>query len=119
MLAFGMYLLFQERSALSRIIVSSLLSMVVFICHLYAFGIYGILVVFYEIVSFVEMQSDRNVRKLIRNLSIAGTQAILPVVTFLYFSPMSSAHVVSQIQFGSFKRKLEALSFMFATIIKE
>src|SRR5438270_3503674 len=79
MLAFGMYLLFQERSALSRIIVSSLLSMIVFICHLYAFVIYGILVVFYEIVSFVEMQSDRNVRKLIRNLSIAGTQAILPV----------------------------------------
>src|SRR5437762_5985549 len=49
MLAFGMYLLFQERSPVSRIIVSSLLSVVVFICHLYAFAIYGILVIFYEI----------------------------------------------------------------------
>jgi len=113
MLAFGMYLLFQEHSPISRIIVSSLLSMVVFICHLYAFAIYGILVISYEIFKFVEMQSDRSVRKLLRNLSIAGAQAILPVAIFLYFSPMSSAHVVSQIQFGNFKRKLEALSFMF------
>jgi hypothetical protein len=93
--------------------VSSLLSRVVFICHLYAFVIYGILVIFYEIFKFVELQSDRSVLKLLRNLSIAGAQAILPIVCFIYFSPMSSAHVVNQIQFGNFKRKLEALSFVF------
>jgi hypothetical protein len=46
MLAFGAYLLIQKYSALSRIIVSSLLSMVVFICHLYAFAVYGVLVIF-------------------------------------------------------------------------
>jgi hypothetical protein len=113
MLAFGVYLLFQKHSPLSRIIVSSLLSMVVFICHLYAFAIYGTLVIFYEIFNFAELQSDRSVLKLLRNLSIAGTQAILPIVCFIYFSPMSSAHVVTQIQFGNFTRKLEALSFMF------
>jgi hypothetical protein len=113
MLAFGMYLLFQEHRTVFRIIVSSLLSMIVFICHLYAFAIYGILVIFYEIIKFLEMRSDRSVGKLFRNLSIAGAQAILPIVVFIYFSPMSSAHVVNQIQFGNFKRKLEALSFMF------
>jgi hypothetical protein len=48
-------------------------------------------------------------RRLVR---IARAQAILPIVFFVYFCPMGSAHVVSQIQFGNFKRKLEALSFM-------
>ena len=113
MLSFGVYLLFQKYSALSRIIVSSLLSMVVFICHLYAFAVYGILVIFYEIFKSLEMQSDRDIPKLFRNLSIAGAQAILPIICFIYFSPMSSARVVSQIQFGNFRRKLEALSFVF------
>ncbi len=113
MLAFGMYSLFQKYSALSRIVVSSLLSMVVFICHLYAFAIYGILVISYEIFRFFELRSDRNIIRLFRNLTIAGAQAILPIVCFMYFSPMGSSNVVSQIQFGSFKRKLEALSFLF------
>ena len=113
MLAFGVYIIFQKYSALSQIIVSSLLSMVVFVCHLYAFVIYGILVIFYEIFKFLELRSGRGILKLFRNLSIAGAQAILPIAVFIYFSPMSSAHVVNQIQFGSIKRKLEALSFVF------
>jgi hypothetical protein len=113
MLAFGVYLLFQKNGALSRIIISSLLSMVVFICHLYAFVIYGILVIFYEIFKVLELRSDTSIVKLFRNLSIAGTQAIVPIICFIYFSPMSSGHVVSQIQFGNFRRKLEGLSFMF------
>ncbi len=114
MLAFGIYVLFEKYSALPRIIVSSLLSMVVFICHLYAFAIYGVLVISYEIFRFLELESDRSIRKFFRNLSIAGAQAILPLALFIYFSPMSSAHVLSQIKFGNLNRKLEALSFMFA-----
>jgi hypothetical protein len=68
----------------------------------YAFAIYGVLVILYEIFKFLERQSDRIILKLFRDLSIAGPRAILPMVFFVYFSPMGSAHVVSQIQFGNF-----------------
>jgi len=119
MIGFGIYVMYRQKGELFRIIVSSLMSIVIFLCHLYAFAIYGILVIFYELSNSFENKTYKRLRHLLSDLTLAGIQAVVPVTILFFFS--STIHSVRDISeggvetfdYGNMRRRLEGLSYMF------
>src|SRR5579872_3097854 len=82
LIGFGIYLIADKKGVFAKIVLSSCMSFIIFICHLYAFAVYGILILCYELVNFHQNSLVRNcyknVRTLVSRLIVSGVQAILP-----------------------------------------
>ena len=113
LLAFAAFMRLYEATRWTFLVGSSSLSLLVFFCHLYAFAIYGILVIAYTFYkSGVGLRRESFVH-LARNLYFSGVQAIVPLALFLFFSPVGNAST-EVVQFGSFRRKLDGISYFFS-----
>jgi hypothetical protein len=84
----GLWILMRHNKPWLRLVLFSFLTTALFICHLYAFGFYGIAVVSYEAYLFFKQRSYFTEARLIKLAVIFGQFAI-PIALYL-FSPTSS-----------------------------
>ncbi len=94
-----------RRPPLFRLALFSILSLLLFFSHLYAFGIYGLCIVGLTLHSHLEERSSRALKE----WGIALGQFILPAVLFIAFSPTAGSVALQDSRFGDFSRKLGSL----------
>jgi hypothetical protein len=103
---FAAWVQFRGLSASVRILLFSLASFGIFICHLHPFATYAVLVMGYELHhAIAQWRSSR--RSAIGELAVAASQFILPFVALVFFSPTGNR--AGQIEFGNIKAKITGL----------
>ncbi len=107
LVGFAAWLALHQRPTLPRIVVSSLFATVVYLAHLFAFAIYGLLVLGYELGQLLRRRED-GASRATRALAIAAAQAVVPLVLFF-----SAPHAGGEIFFGNQLRKLYLLFSVF------
>jgi hypothetical protein len=91
----GLWILMRESKTWLRFIVFSCLSSILFLCHLYSLGIYGLAIIFYEVYSFFKQRSYFTGAIFQRLLVILGQFAI-PATLYLS-SPTSGGASVDHL----------------------
>ncbi|AFY79715.1 hypothetical protein Ple7327_4621 [Pleurocapsa sp. PCC 7327] len=88
----GIWILMRENKTWLRLVLFSCLISILFICHLYGFGIYGLVVVSYEIYSFFKQRSYFK-RAIFQRLLVLFGQFIIPAILYLS-SPTSGGETI-------------------------
>jgi hypothetical protein len=107
--AFALYVRLRPRPPARRVPWTSLAAIVVYLSHLYAFALYGLAVVVFELDRF-RRSSARSVRRLAADLGWAAVQAAVPAVCFAFFSTAQRGEPV--LAWGSFRLKLLAITYV-------
>ncbi len=92
-----------------RVLVSSVLAIVIFFCHLFPFGLYAIALGAYELQRLCE-RSNRHAKEWATTAGVGLIQFILPLYAFFVLAPTSE--FASEVGFGHFMRKLVNIPFM-------
>lgn len=110
LIAFALWVRMRDDAPTKRIVVSSLMALAVFFCHLFPFGIYALSVGAFELQSLLKKE-NRNFKTWRHTIFIGGVQFILPVIAFIFLSP-TSGYAQTRLAFGDFSRKLVTVPFM-------
>jgi hypothetical protein len=104
LMAFAAWIVLSRHSALSRIIAGSVLSLIVFFCHFFAFFAYGLCVASYEAGVWLS-SPNRRIQPLLNRIAIAGSTAV-PCMALV---PVAVNDQVSGLtQYGCLSEKLFA-----------
>ena len=102
---FALWILLQDRHRAARLVIATGVSTIVYLAHLYAFGVYGLLVVLYEAGRLIERR-PRSARLLVRHAGWTLLQFV-PAGILLSFATL---HVETfQIDFGQLIGRLAVL----------
>jgi hypothetical protein len=88
----GLWILMRENKTLLRLVIFGCLTSILFICHLYGFGIYGLVIVSYEVYSFFKQRSYFKGAIFQRLLVLFG-QFTIPAILYLS-SPTSGGESI-------------------------
>jgi hypothetical protein len=110
LVAFAVWILLSRGSAFWLISAGSLLSLIVFVCHFFAFFAYGLCVVGYEAGVWMSNR-DRLLPGLLRRLGCAACTAVVPLVFFFCNLQAQQGGVT---WYGTWPQKLAAIGSPFA-----
>jgi hypothetical protein len=122
LIAFAAWVALRERPLPLRLAVSSLLALLVYLSHLFAFGGYALLVAGYELGRLLGVGSPvrrgrgtahRPVAAIGRTAAAASVQFIVPALLFLAESGGTAAGAAGPISYGNFFRKFDLFFTLF------
>lgn len=98
----GIWILISERKPWVRILLFNLLCSILFFCHLFAIGVYSIVVIVYEIANIFP---KKNIKQSILELIVVLTQFITPAILYLN-SPTSSSKLKLDFSLATIYKKI-------------
>ncbi len=110
--ALALWIVMRHGPIMQRVVAGSATALVLFFCHLVAFGAYGLLIIGYECVRARDKWSRREgPRQAAKDFLIAGITSLLPI--FLFVRQLLSADLTatggSQLSWGNWSWKAKAL----------
>lgn len=88
----GLWIILKKYKARLRVLIFSILSTLLFICHLYALGFYAVVVFFYEFSFLIKRRDNFHVSNF-KEILILSSSLLLPGVLY-FLSPTSAGEVV-------------------------
>jgi hypothetical protein len=110
--ALAFWIILQRASATWRILIGSGVALLLFFCHIVAFGAYGLLIIAYEAMRIWDERGQPDgLMRIARNILIAGLTGLIPTVLFVrqlvHYALTTSAD--SALSWGNWSWKAKAL----------
>lgn len=101
----ALWVALRERALWLRIVASSAMAMAIYFAHLFALGIYALMIAGFELLRLLRARAS--LRQYAGTLAASAVQFVLPVLTFVVVSP--TAPHAARISWGSLARKVESI----------
>jgi len=120
LLGFAAWLGLRSRSPILRIAVGTVFAVALYFAHLFAFGVYGLVVAGYEIQQVWRARRGSGIGPGLRHLTIAAAQFVVPAILLVIFMLILRDHAQvanpdagSGVGFGKFARKFDLIFSVF------